>query len=148
MEKSIWWKCMCIIFAFGRNGSRYGPLSLFFYSPLFLLPITWPWHLSHVIKDRYAILLIWIHEFLGLYWPDRILVWTLLNSFLNLNCKTKEICIMIVSYFIEKYCIHNRRELTKIISEKSWYLGIPKQHEKSQITRTHGNSWDIEYEFT
>lgn len=48
--KEYFMKMYEVIFAFGRNGSRFGPLSLSIHSPLFLLPIMWPWHLSHVIK--------------------------------------------------------------------------------------------------
>lgn len=41
-------------------------------------------------------------------------------------------------------CLHNRRELRKTISEKTLIFEI-KQHENSQITRSHRNSWDIEF---
>lgn len=116
MEKSISLKYMRFFFAFGRNGSRFGPLSLSFYSPLFLLPIMWPWHLGHVIPAAMP------------FCSYSQISWSLLAGsnacvdvvkfFLNLNCKTKEIFIMIVIYYIEKQCIHNRRELRKTISEK------------------------------
>lgn len=89
-----------IYFAFGRYGSRFGPLSLFFHSPLFLLPIMWPWHLSHVITTAMP------------YCSYSRIPWSLLAGsntcvdvvqfFFNLNCKTKEIFIMIVTYCIWK----------------------------------------------
>lgn len=140
MEISISWKCMSYL-VFGRYGSRSGPLSSSFYSPLFLLPIMWPWHLSHVITTAMP------------FCSYSRIPWSLLAG--------SSTCVDVVKFFFEFklqnkrnvyydcyiLCIHNRRELRKTISEKTLIFEI-KQPQNSQITQSHRNSRDIEFEFT
>lgn len=114
MKKKYFMKMSEVIyFAFGRYGSRFGPLSLFFHSPLFLLPIMWPWHLSHVITTAMP------------YCSYSRISWSLLAGsntcvdvvqfFFNLNCKTKR------NFYYDRYILYlkNNAFTTKeTISEK------------------------------